>query len=92
MHPMLMKCLGYSIEMCPHAFFNMQTTSRELRLKGQLHSKTKLSSDERARKMRKNEPSLTSMRQMVLEISQPKVRNLSKMEIAILKVYSLIFT
>ena len=36
--------------------------------------------------MQKNEPSLTSMRQMVLEISQPKVRNLRKMEVAILKV------
>ena len=42
-------------------------------------------------KCKKNEPSLTSMRQMVLEISQPKVRNLSKMEVTILKVFSLIF-
>ena len=61
-------------------------------IKGQLHSKSKSSSNERAQKMQKNEPSLTSMRQMVLEISQPKVRNLSKMEVAILKVFSLIFT
>ena len=60
--------------------------------KGQLHSKNKLSLNERAEKMQKNEPSLTSMRQMVLEISHSKVRNLSKMEIAILKVLSLIFT
>ena len=32
----------------------------------------------------KNEPSLTYMRQIVLEISHPKVRNLSKMDVAIL--------
>ena len=57
-------------------------------IKGQLHSKNKLISDE----MQKNEPSLTSMRQMVLEISHSKVRNLSKMEVAILKVFSLILT
>ena len=61
-------------------------------LKVQLHSKNKLSSNERARKMQKNEPSLTPMRQMVLEISHSKVRNLSKMEVAILKVFSLILT
>ena len=63
-----------------------------LQFKGQLHSKNKLSSSERAWKVQKYEHSLTSMRQMVLEISQPKVRNLSKMEVAILKVFSLIFT
>ena len=39
--------------------------------------------------MQKSEPSLTSMRQMVLEISHSKVRNLIKMEVAILKVFSL---
>ena len=61
-------------------------------IKGRLHSKNKLSSNERARKMPKNEPSLTSMGQMVLEMSQPKVRNLSKMEDAVLKVFSLIVT
>ena len=61
-------------------------------LKGQLHLKNKLSSNERARKMPKNETSLTSIRQMVLEISHSKVRNLSKMEVAILKVFRLIFT
>ena len=55
-----------------------------LLLKGQLYSKNKLSLDERARKMQKNEPSLTSIGQMVLEISHSKVRNLSKMEVAIL--------
>ena len=37
-------------------------------------------------KCKKNEPSLTSIRQMVLEISHSKGRNLSKMEVAILKV------
>ena len=36
--------------------------------------------------MQKNEPLLTSMHQMVLEISHSNVRNLSKMEVAILKV------
>ena len=36
--------------------------------------------------MQKNEPSLTSMRQMVLEISHFKVRNLSKMDVSILLV------
>ena len=45
---------------------------KETDFKGQLHSKNKLSSNERARKMQKNEPSLTSMRQMVLEISHSK--------------------
>ena len=39
--------------------------------------------------MQKNEPSLTSMCQTVLEISLSKVRNLSKMEVAILKALSL---
>ena len=60
--------------------------------KGQLHSKNTLSSNERARKMQENEPSLTSMRQMVLEISHFKVGNLRKMEVAILKVFCPIFT
>ena len=41
-------------------------------IKGKLRSKNKLSSNERAWKTPKNEPSLTSMRQMVLEISHPK--------------------
>ena len=31
----------------------------------------------------KNEPSLTSMRQIVLEISHPKVSNLGKTDVAI---------
>ena len=44
----------------------------------------KLSSNERARKMQKDEPSPTSMRQMVLKIFHFKVRNLGKMDIAIL--------
>ena len=43
-------------------------------------------------KCQKNEPSLTSMRHMVLEISHFKFRNLSKMDVAILQVFSLIFT
>ena len=53
-------------------------------LKGNLRSKKKLSSNERAWKMQNNEPSLTSMRQMVLEIFHFKVRNLSNMDVAIL--------
>ena len=52
--------------------------------KGQVRSKDKLNSNERALKMQNNEPSLTSMSQMVLEISHFKVRNLSKMDVAIL--------
>ena len=43
-------------------------------------------------KMQKNEPPTTSMRQMVLKIFHFKVRNLGKMDIAILQVFSLIFT
>ena len=42
--------------------------------------------------MQQNEPSPTSMRQMVLEIFHFKVRNLGKMDIAILLVFNLIFT
>ena len=53
-------------------------------VKGHLRSKKQLSSNERAWKMQKNEPSTTSMRQMVLEIFHFKVRNLGKMDIAIL--------
>ena len=40
--------------------------------------------------MQNNEPSLTSMHQMVLEISHFKVRNLRMMDVAILYVSSLI--
>ena len=36
--------------------------------------------------MQKNEPSLTSVCQMVLEISHFKVRNLSKMDVTICKI------
>ena len=53
-------------------------------LKGQVRSKNKLRSNERAWKMQNNEPSLTSMHQMVLEISHFNVWNLSKMDVAIL--------
>ena len=42
-------------------------------------------------KCKKNEPSPTSMHQMVLELFHFKVRNLGKMDIAILLVFSLIF-
>ena len=76
------------------SFFHEKSARGEnaKRLKGQPHSKNKLSSNERARKMQENEPSLTSMRQMVLETYHFKVGNLRKMEVAILKVFSLIFT
>ena len=40
--------------------------------------------------MQKHEPSLTSMRQMVLEIFHFKVRDLSKMDVTILYSFSLI--
>ena len=43
------------------------------------------------REKRKKEPSLTSMHQMVLEIPHPKFRNLNKMDVAILLMFSLIF-
>ena len=80
----------------PHSamFIGVTACSKtEFLLKEQLHSKNKLSSNERVQKMqKKNEPSLTSMRQMVLEISHSKVSNLSKMEVAILEALSLIFT
>ena len=59
-------------------------------LKENLWSKKKLSSNERAWKMQKNEPLPTSMRQMVLEMFHFKVKNLGKMDIAILQVFSLI--
>ena len=51
-------------------------------LKGKSGRK-QFSSNERA-KMQKNEPSLTSMRQMVLEISHFKDRILNKMDVSIL--------
>ena len=52
--------------------------------KGNLRSKKKLRLNERAWKMQNNEPSPTSMRQMVVEIFHFKVRNLGEMDIAIL--------
>ena len=42
-------------------------------------------------KCKKHEPLPTSMRQMVLEIFHFKVRNLGKMDISILYVFSLTF-
>ena len=48
--------------------------------KGNLQSKIKLSSHEKAWKMQKNEPLPTSMHQMVLEIFHFKVRNFSNMD------------
>ena len=43
-------------------------------------------------KCKKNEPSLTSMRQMVLKISHLKVRDLRKMDVANFVDFSLVFT
>ena len=54
------------------------------KLKGKLRSKKKLSQMKEHEKCNKNEPSPTSMRQMVLEIFHFKVRNLGKIDIAIL--------
>ena len=59
--------------------------------KGNLWSKKKLSSNERAWKMQNHKPSPTSMRQMVLEIFHFKVMNLSNMNVAILEIFSLFF-
>ena len=53
-------------------------------IKGNLRLKKKLSSNERAWKMQKKEPSPTLMCQMVPEIFHFKVRNLGKINIAIL--------
>ena len=47
-------------------------------------SRKKLSSNEKSVKNAKSEPSLTSMCQMLLEISYFKVRNLSKIDVAVL--------
>ena len=61
-------------------------------LKGTSGRKISYAQMKESEKWKKKEPSLTSMRQMVLEISHPKVRNLSKVDVAILEVFSLIFT
>ena len=49
-----------------------------------LKGKISLAQMKECEEYKKNEPSLTSMRQMGLEISHFKVRNLSKMDVAIL--------
>ena len=58
-------------------------------VKGDLRSKKKFSSNKRAWKMQINEPSPSSMRQMVLEIFHFKVKYLSNMDVAILLIFSL---
>ena len=53
-------------------------------LKGNIRSKKSLAQMKEREKCKKNEPSPTSMRQMVLEIFHFKVKNLSNMDVAIL--------
>ena len=53
-------------------------------LKGKLRSRITQAQRKEREKCQKKERSLTSMRQMVLEISHLKVRNLSRMDVAIL--------
>ena len=66
------------------AFFQLISMCiRDPGLKGKLRSKKSLA-QMKERKNAKNEPSLTSMRKMVLEISHFKVRNWSKIDVAIL--------
>ena len=52
--------------------------------KGKSGQKISLAEMKEHEKCKKNEPSLTSRRQMVLKISYFKVKNLSKMDVAIL--------
>ena len=59
--------------------------------KGKLRSK-KIKLKGKSVKSEKKEPSLTSMPQMVLKIFHSKVRNLNKMDIAILWIFCLVFT
>ena len=57
-------------------------------IKGEFRVQHKLGSNERALNFQKNEPSLTFIRQLVLEISRLKVKN---MDVAIFLISSLIF-
>ena len=59
-------------------------------LKGEFRAQDKLGSNERARKMQKNEPSLTFMCQLVLEISQFKVIFSLHKDAAIFMILSLV--
>ena len=61
------------------ALIYVSQISFESEVKGKLWLKKKFSSNERAWEMQKNEPLMTSMRQVVLEVSHFKARNLSKM-------------
>ena len=53
-------------------------------IKGNFRSKKSYAQMKEREKCKKNEPSPTSMRQMVLEIFHFKLRNLSNMEVTIL--------
>ena len=57
-------------------------------LKGEFRAQHKLGSNEGALNFQKNEPSLTFICQLVLEISRLKVKN---MDVAIFLISSLIF-
>ena len=59
-----------------------------LNVKGEFRVQHKLGSNERASNFQKNEPSLTFIRQLLLEISRLKVKN---MDVAIFLISSLIF-
>ena len=61
-------------------------------LKGNSGRKKSLAQMKEREKCKENELSLISMRQMVLEISHFKVRNLSKMDVAVLQIFILVFT
>ena len=61
---------------------------QKVTLKGEFRVQHKLGSNERALNFQKNAPSLTFIRQLVLEISRLKVKN---MDVAIFLILSLIF-
>ena len=71
---------------CPRRFISSQSLKNHI--KGECRVQHKLGSNERALNFQKNEPLLTFIRQLVLEISRLKVKN---MDIAIFLISSLIF-
>ena len=90
--------LGVSLLLAPNCLTSKHCfpVSKQLCccLKGNLRLKKKLSSNEKALKMKKKiiDLSLTTMCQMVLAVSHSKVNHLSKVEVTILEDFSLIFT
>ena len=73
-----------SILMCVYKMENNYETLKMPELKGTSGRKKSEAQMKEREKCKKNEPLPTSMRQMVLEIFHFKVRNLGKMDIAIL--------